>query len=95
MQHVWPVLNNAATINLPLDLSAELLGRKPDMAARRTRIEATEQGLKSAKADFYPNINLTAFVELSSLTNTEFLKAASRTAGLGHAISLPILMVVC
>ena len=85
-----PALTNLGALKLPSTLPAELIGRRPDLAAQRARIEASTQGIKSAKADFYPNINLVTFVGLQSLTGAEFLKSASRTAGIGPAITLPI-----
>jgi NodT family efflux transporter outer membrane factor (OMF) lipoprotein len=75
---------------LPSTLPAELLGRRPDLIAQRARVEAAQKDIASAKAEFYPNVNLMAFVGLQSFGGAGFLSAASRMMGLGPAVSLPI-----
>jgi len=77
-------------IALPSTLPAELIGRRPDIAAARWRIEATSHEIASAKAEFYPNVNLVAFIGLQSLGASNLLSAASRVAGAGPAVTLPI-----
>jgi NodT family efflux transporter outer membrane factor (OMF) lipoprotein len=73
---------------LPSNLPADLVGRRPDVVAQRWRVEATHQDIDVAKAQFYPNINLAAFIGFQSIGLPDFLQ--SRTAGIGPAISLPI-----
>lgn len=75
---------------LPAALAAELLGRRPDLAAARLRAEAAAKRIDVAQAQFYPNINLTAFVGTQSLGLGLFDKAGSGIAGVGPAINLPI-----
>jgi NodT family efflux transporter outer membrane factor (OMF) lipoprotein len=69
---------------------AELLGRRPDLIAQRWRVEAAQQDIASAKAEFYPNVNLAAFIGVQSLGGAGFLTAASRMMGAGPAVTLPI-----
>jgi NodT family efflux transporter outer membrane factor (OMF) lipoprotein len=71
-------------------LPADLLGRRPDVAAARWRVEAAGEDVKSTKAQFYPNINLTAFAGLSSLGLGQLLNLGSLQWGLGPAIRLPV-----
>ena len=78
------------TIALPTNVPAELVGRRPDLVAQRWRIEAAQQDIATAKAEFYPNVNLAAFVGLQSLGSAGFLTAASRMLGIGPAVTLPI-----
>jgi NodT family efflux transporter outer membrane factor (OMF) lipoprotein len=85
-----PAANAVRPVVLPSTLPAELLGRRPDLIARRARAEAAQQDIASAKAEFYPNVNLIAFVGLQSLGGAGFLSAASRMMGFGPAASLPI-----
>ena len=85
-----PAASAARSVVLPSTLPAELLGRRPDLVARRARVEAAQQDIASAKAEFYPNVNLIAFVGLQSLGGAGFLSAASRMMGFGPAASLPI-----
>jgi NodT family efflux transporter outer membrane factor (OMF) lipoprotein len=75
---------------VPASLPAELVGRRPDIAAQRWRIEAAGARVAGARADFYPNINLAAFVGFQSLGFTHFLDANSAMRGVTPAISLPI-----
>ncbi|HET8881258.1 MAG TPA: efflux transporter outer membrane subunit [Solimonas sp.] len=75
---------------LPSHLPAELLGRRPDIAMRRWRLEAAAQAIKVARARFYPNIDLVAAVGLQSLGFYHFLNDDALAANVGPAISLPI-----
>jgi NodT family efflux transporter outer membrane factor (OMF) lipoprotein len=75
---------------LPSTVPAELLGRRPDLIAQRWRVEAAGKEIDSARAEFYPNVNLLAFVGFQSLGSAGFLTAASRMVGAGPAITLPI-----
>ena len=85
-----PDAHSLGTVALPASLPAELLGRRPDLVAQRARVEAAQKDIAVAKAEFYPNVNLIAFIGLQSLGSAGFLSAASRTLGLGPAVSLPI-----
>ncbi|AVS72897.1 TolC family protein, partial [Paracidovorax cattleyae] len=60
------------------------------IAAARWRVEAATQDVTVAKAQFYPNVSLTAFVGLASLGLDNFVKGGSREWGVGPAIRLPI-----
>lgn len=75
---------------VPRTLGADLLGRRPDVVAARWRVESATQGIESAKADFYPDVNLTAFVGLSALGLDNLFKASSRQMGVTPALRLPI-----
>ena len=75
---------------MPQHLSAHLLGRRADIVAARWRVEAADRSIAEAKAEFYPDINLTAFVGLSSVGLGNFLQGNARQWGVGPALSLPI-----
>lgn len=75
---------------LPSQLPADLLGRRPDVAAYRLRVQAAAQDVQVARAQFYPNINLLALVGFQSIGLSQFIDAGSRTAGIGPALRLPI-----
>ncbi|HVO90245.1 MAG TPA: efflux transporter outer membrane subunit [Casimicrobiaceae bacterium] len=75
---------------LPSVLPAQLIGRRPDLTAQRWRIEAAQKDVASAKAQFYPDVNLLAFVGLQTFGGGNLLSAASRMAGVGPAVTLPI-----
>ena len=71
-------------------LPADLLGRRPDITAARLRVEAAGQDVKNAKAQFYPNVNLVAFVGLSAIGLDRLLDIGSTQWGVGPAVRLPI-----
>jgi NodT family efflux transporter outer membrane factor (OMF) lipoprotein len=77
---------------LPTDLPADLLARRPDIASQRFRLEAVAAQIGAAKADFFPNLDLTAFVGFAatSVTGLSLLTGGSRVAGVGPALHLPI-----
>lgn len=80
-------------VAVPASLPAELVGHRPDVVAQRWRVEAASQGIKAAKADFYPNINLMASVGLASAAFGGFFTFVSRDAighNVGAALSLPL-----
>ena len=85
-----PSASALTTISLPSAVPAELLGRRPDVIADRWRVEAVSKAIASAKAEFYPNVNLSALVGLQSLGGANLLTAASRVLGVGPALTLPI-----
>lgn len=87
---VPPALTAIQSVAIPAALPADLLGRRPDVAAARWRVEAATQDVAVARAQFYPNVSLTAFVGLSSLGIDHFLEAGSKEWGLGPAVRLPI-----
>lgn len=75
---------------LPAVIPAELVGRRPDIVGARWRVEAAYGGVDAARAAFYPNINLAAFVGLHSLGLDNWLKAGSREIGITPALTLPV-----
>lgn len=85
-----PSLSLDLPIGLPASLPADLLGRRPDVVAKRWMVETTGKWIDVAKAAFYPDINLTAFAGWQSLSFAQFLSPGSLIAGFGPAISLPI-----
>jgi NodT family efflux transporter outer membrane factor (OMF) lipoprotein len=79
-----------SAMTLPTRLPADLLGRRADITAARWRIEAASSDVASAKAAFYPNINLMAFAGLASIGLDKLVNASSEQYGAGPAIRLPI-----
>ncbi len=78
---------------LPADLPANLIGRRPDVVAARLRIEAQGENIRYTRADFYPNLNLTAYVGQQALSKggfNELFATGSSIGSIGPAISLPI-----
>lgn len=85
-----PAVNLQAQRGLPAELATNLLGRRPDIAAARLLAQAQASSVDQKKAEFYPNINLSAFIGLQSLNLDMLGKNGSGTGSVGPAISLPI-----
>ncbi|HLZ74775.1 efflux transporter outer membrane subunit [Phenylobacterium sp.] len=85
-----PEAASLRSFGLPADVRVALVGRRPDLAAARLRAEAAGQKIKAAKADFYPNIQLSAYFGLQSLGLGAFTKSGSDIGGIGPAVTLPI-----
>ncbi|MGO4330983.1 efflux transporter outer membrane subunit [Cupriavidus sp. 2TAF22] len=85
-----PALEVGDDVRLPDNLPADLVSRRPDIVAARWRVDAILHDIKVAKAEFYPDINLSAMIGLDAFGWGRFLRAASRTASFGPAIHLPI-----
>lgn len=78
---------------LPQNVTLDLLGRRPDIAAARLRVESQAAGIKYAKADFYPNVKLSAYWGIEALSRGGFnqlFQDGSDIGGIGPAFSLPL-----
>ena len=80
-----------AAVALPSNMPADLLGRRPDIVASRLRAEAASKDIASAKAAFYPDINLSALIGVQSVSLSSLLERGSAIPSLGAAVRLPIL----
>ena len=85
-----PGISLATHFGLPAQLSANLLGRRPDIVAARLRTEAAAKRIDMRKAEFYPDVNLSAFFGVHSLGLDMMRRAGSSVGSIGPAISLPI-----
>ncbi|MES2013157.1 MAG: efflux transporter outer membrane subunit [Pseudomonadota bacterium] len=85
-----PTMHLNSAIGLPEQLPANLIGRRPDVLAFRWRVEAAQYNIESAKAMFYPNINLIGFIGFQALGFGQLISNAASIAGVGPAFSLPI-----
>lgn len=85
-----PVINIQNNLKLPSNLAVDLLGRRPDINAARLQVEAQLSRIDQKKAEFYPNINLSAFIGVQSLGLNMLSDHGSSIGGIGPAISLPL-----
>lgn len=85
-----PTATTARAFGLPQQLQAELLGRRPDVIAARLRAEAAVSRTQSAKAAFYPNVNLSLLGAGAVLDLSDISGSALALGSIGPAISLPI-----
>jgi NodT family efflux transporter outer membrane factor (OMF) lipoprotein len=80
----------APAVGLPADAGVDLIGRRPDIVAARLRAEAAAKRIDVARADFYPNVSLSALIGFQSLGLGNLFDAGSKYGNGGAAISLPI-----
>jgi NodT family efflux transporter outer membrane factor (OMF) lipoprotein len=85
-----PASQQLKAFGLPPQLAAELLGRRPDLVAARWRAEAAAKRIGVARAQFYPNINLAAYVGQQALFANLLWRGSSQIGGIGPAVTLPI-----
>jgi NodT family efflux transporter outer membrane factor (OMF) lipoprotein len=85
-----PSLARLKPMPVPTQLPSDLLGERADIVAARWRVEAATQNVRSAKAQFYPSINIAGLVGLSSFGLGKLLDMGSTQWSLGPAIHLPI-----
>ncbi|ANB75825.1 MarR family transcriptional regulator [Paraburkholderia phytofirmans OLGA172] len=85
-----PTLGTGDAVVLPDSLPADLVSRRPDIVAAFWQVDAATHGIKEAKAEFYPDVNLSAAVGLDAFGWGRFLTASSRQISAGPAIHLPI-----
>jgi NodT family efflux transporter outer membrane factor (OMF) lipoprotein len=90
LQIAVPTLSGDQAVTLPENLPADLIARRPDIVAARWQVEAALSGVKEAKAEFFPDINLAASIGFDAFGWGRFLTAASRQVNAGPAIHLPI-----
>jgi NodT family efflux transporter outer membrane factor (OMF) lipoprotein len=85
-----PSLPDNLDAGLPSALPSDLLANRPDVLAARWRVEAAEADIDVARKQFYPSVNLVAFLGFSSLGLENLIDPAARIAGIGPAVKLPI-----
>lgn len=76
-------------LSIPCDLSLDLLARRPDLMAQIWKVEAFAHDVNAAKTEYYPDVNLRAFLGFESVTIRKLFNSSS-TAGVKPAIHLPI-----
>lgn len=79
-----------AVLQLPPDVPAQLLGRRPDLVAGRWRVEAAARDIRAARTAFLPNISISALVGLAARGGDALLQLPARFFQVGPAISLPL-----
>lgn len=92
--HGLDVTPNPASVStpwgLPSNLPADLIGRRPDVAAARLRAQAAADRIKVARADFYPNVSLTGSITDLSVTPDQIFTHTILLGQVGPAVSLPL-----
>ncbi|WP_266181626.1 efflux transporter outer membrane subunit [Dyella humicola] len=75
---------------LPDNVGVDLMARRPDIAASRWQVESALRQTDVARAEFFPDISISAMAGLSSLDMDKFFSSGSRVFALTPAVHLPI-----
>lgn len=75
---------------VPANARLDLIARRPDIAASRWQVEAALKQTDVARAQFFPDLSISAMAGLSSLDVGKILSPESRALSLTPALHLPI-----
>lgn len=75
---------------IPNQISMELLSRRPDLMAQIWRLDALAFEVGAAKADFWPNINISSMLGFQSGSWSSLFEWVSKTIGISPGLSLPV-----
>lgn len=81
---------NPLQFALPSNLSLDLIARRPDLAAQKARVEAAAKEIGAAKTNFYPNVDLTAFLGFEAIHWNKLFRKKDYSGSFFPAINLPI-----
>ena len=80
----------AVASKMPTTLGYELLARRPDLQEAHWYIEASLSEIDAAKAAFYPDINLMAFLQQDALHLSDLFRHSAQQMGVTAGLTLPI-----
>ena len=76
--------------SLPSTLGYELLARRPDLQEAHWYIEASMSDVEAARAAFYPDVNLMAFLQQDALHLSDLFRSSAQQMGVTAGLTLPI-----
>jgi len=85
-----PVALPAVKTQMPSSLGYELLARRPDLQEANWYIQASMSEVDAAKAAFYPDINLMAFLQQDALHLSDLFRHSANQMGITAGLTLPI-----
>lgn len=85
-----PVALPAVKSEMPASLGYELLARRPDLQAAHWYIQSSMSEVEAAKAAFYPDINLMAFLQQDALHLSDLFRHSAQQMGVTAGLTLPI-----
>jgi multidrug efflux system outer membrane protein len=78
------------TTGLPDNVGVDLIARRADIAASLWQVEAALRQTDVARAQFFPDVSISAMAGLSSIDLDKMFSSGSRVFGLTPALHLPI-----
>jgi multidrug efflux system outer membrane protein len=89
--HVAPQpLDQVSPPAVPATIPAQAVTRRPDLVEAERRIVAAGEGIKAARAQFFPVLNVQAGYGFESSQATQLLENQSRAWSITGAINIPI-----
>lgn len=85
-----PAISGDLDARLPSQLPSDLLANRPDLQAARLRVEVAAADVDVSRAQFYPSVNLNAFLGFSAIGLDNLIDPTARMYGIGPSIHLPI-----
>jgi NodT family efflux transporter outer membrane factor (OMF) lipoprotein len=85
-RHALPTVD----ASLPSTLGYELLARRPDLQEAHWYIEASMSEVEAARAAFYPDVNLMAFLQQDALHLSDLFRSSAQQMGVTAGLTLPI-----
>ncbi|MCM7529567.1 multidrug resistance outer membrane protein MdtQ [Enterobacter quasiroggenkampii] len=76
--------------SLPSTLGYELLARRPDLQEAHWYIDASMSEVEAARAAFYPDVNLMAFLQQDALHLSDLFRSSAQQMGVTAGLTLPI-----
>lgn len=80
----------AVKTTMPARLGYDLLARRPDLQEAHWYIQASMSEVDAAKAAFYPDINLMAFLQQDALHLSDLFRHSAQQMGVTAGLTLPI-----
>lgn len=77
-------------MQIPESLSLDLVARRPDLRAQIYRAHAASYLVGARQADFYPNVDLSAFIGFETITSGSLLSKQSGLTSIAPAVHLPL-----
>ena len=75
---------------VPVTVPAQLLSSRPDIVEAEMRIAAANEGVKAARAQFYPAISVQGGYGFESSQDNQLLENQSHTWSIAGAINIPV-----
>ena len=83
-------LDAVAPPGVPATVPAQLLSQRPDLVEAELRITAANEGVKAARAQFYPAVSLQGSYGFESSQDNQLLENQSHIWSIAGAINIPI-----
>ncbi|WP_324032479.1 efflux transporter outer membrane subunit [Shewanella avicenniae] len=85
-----PAIQLSQSFGLPANAGLGLLAHRPDVTAARWRAQAAAYQIGVAKAQFYPDVSLSAFVGIQAFGLNSLFDSGNDAGSVGPAIYLPL-----